>query len=321
MRQLPGIKTQNEVGVMTWVRKNTMIPLPRVIKFDATENNPLGHEFTLLEKAPGISVDKIYNTLSAAAKRSFVEQLTGYLIQLHSKDWKDGFVGGLVIKDGVLVGGPAIDETFWQVPDLKKYWAENETLESLNPLNGPSDSYTSYNAACLDRYVYAIERHPSLEEYRDLVPRIKAFIQVITSPKHISELKLNEVRYILAHKDLHFTNIMCDPPSDPQGRCSITSVLDREFSGVVPASRWNPPRAFLWNMESTPEAKEEQTRMEELFEEICKEKGAGHLLEESMQAVVNYIWAIVEDCPRGQAGDRVRRWREVAENAMGTFGV
>ncbi|CAI7655304.1 unnamed protein product [Penicillium viridicatum] len=101
----------------------------------------------------------------------------------------------------------------------------------------------------------------------------------------------------------------------------IIAVLDREFSSVVPAPRWNPPRAFLWNMRWSPEGKEEQTRMEKLFESICREKGAGKILEdmeldplqESKQTAVNYIRVIVED--------RVAHWCGMAEAAMEPFGV
>ncbi|KAJ6147214.1 hypothetical protein N7497_009196 [Penicillium chrysogenum] len=53
----------------------------------------------------------------------------------------------------------------------------------------------------------------------------------------------------------------------------ITAILDWECSSVVPAPRWNPPRAFLWNMKWSPEDKDEQTRVEKVFESICREKG------------------------------------------------
>ncbi|OQE45002.1 hypothetical protein PENCOP_c002G02705 [Penicillium coprophilum] len=38
------------------------------------------------------------------------------------------------------------------------------------------ESYTAYTNGCLERYVHAIEIHPSLESYRDLIPRIREFI-------------------------------------------------------------------------------------------------------------------------------------------------
>lgn len=69
--------------------------------------------------------------------------------------------------------------------------------------------------------------------------------------------------------------------------------------------------------------------MEALFEKVCLEKGPGWMLEEmkmnelqeSMQNVVNQIREIVEVCAKGQANDRVARWRSVAETSMERFGV
>ncbi|KAJ5212929.1 hypothetical protein N7449_000098 [Penicillium cf. viridicatum] len=321
-RQLPTIKTRNEVGVMTWVRQNTTIPVPAIIRYDSTDQNVIGHEFTLLEKVPGKSIDRIYHTLSIEVRTKMVHQLTDYLIELHKHTW-DGYVGGLTLTNGETTHGPPIDENFWQLPDLEKYWAGSESLESLNPI--PSRGFASFVAftvGCLDRYIYAIEKHSSLESYRDLIPRIRTFITAIQ--EHAKQL--NQVVYVLAHKDLHFANIMCDPdhPDYP-----ITAVLDWEFSSVVPAPRWNPLRAFLWNMKCSAEDKEQQTRMEQLFESICREKEAGKILEdmelnplqESMQTAVNHIRAIVEVCPLGQAQDRLAHWRGVAEAAMEAFGV
>ncbi|KAJ5159629.1 uncharacterized protein N7482_006633 [Penicillium canariense] len=329
-RQLPGIKTRNEVGVMTWIRKHTSIAVPAIIRYDATENNVIGHEFTLLDKSSGISVDQIYATLSNEVKTQVVHQLTDYLIELHAQPWREGYVGGLTLTPtGEITSGPPIDENFWQTPDLDKYWSASagvtstETLDSLNPIPAEGfSSYTAYTNGCLERYVHAIEIHPSLEPYRDLIPRIREFMAQLRRPENQTEL--NRVAYIMAHKDMRFANIMCDPD---QPGCPITAVLDWEFSGVVPGPRWNPPRAFLWNMKWDPDDKAEQTRMEQLFEQTCREKGAEHILEqtqlnakqEMMQTAVNHIRAVVEVCPRGQAQDRVAHWRAVAEAAMEGF--
>ncbi|KAL4902084.1 hypothetical protein BDW74DRAFT_187057 [Aspergillus multicolor] len=311
-QQLPGIKTRNEVGIMTWVRQNTTIPVPAVIHFDDTDDNPIKHEFTLLEKAPGVSVDQIYDTLSDEDKTQL-----------------EGYVGGLTLDgDGNITHGPPIDENYWQMPDLGKYWSDpeiktKETLESLNPIAPDGyPSYVDYTVCCLERYIHAITIHPTLKAYRDMIPSIRAFITNLQREENTADL--NATTYILAHKDLHFANIMCDPS---QSGCPITAVLDWEFSGVVPAPRWNPPRAFLWNVKWTDGDKAEQSRMEGLFENIVRERGAVWILQqmelngkqEQMQTAVNHIRAIVEVCPRGQAGEKVRHWRETAERAMDAF--
>lgn len=243
-RHLPGLKTRNEVGCMAWVRSNTAIPVPAVIRYDDTQDNALGHEFTLLEKAPGVSVDTVYDTLGDAQKRLLVEQLTGYIMQLHDKRWREPCVGGLVPASGGgadAVPGPVVEETFWQQPDVDKFWPLGETVDTLNPTQGPFPGYAAYIAAMIERYIHAIERHESLMAFRDLVPRLRAFIAAIRN--HERAGGLDNAIYVVAHKDMHFANIMCDP-TQPD-KMPITAVLDWEFSGIVPANRWNPTRAFL----------------------------------------------------------------------------
>jgi len=247
-RHLPGgYKTRNEVGIMRWIRKNTSIPIPEVIRFDDGENNPIGHEFTLLEKAPGKSVDSIYDDLSDLQKRELVKQLAGYIIELHSPSlrWKSPCVGGLVLddEDEKVRPGPPIEETFWDQADIDKLWPVGETIESLNPLSqGAFSGYREYIAGSMERYIYAINKHETLAGYRDMVPRLEGFVRGIRASENA---ELDDIAYVVAHKDLHFANIMCELGENGDD-IVITSVLDWEFSGIVPACRWNPVRAFLY---------------------------------------------------------------------------
>ncbi|KAL1869906.1 hypothetical protein Daus18300_005367 [Diaporthe australafricana] len=323
-KHLPRIKTINEVSVMRWVRENTTIPIPAVVRFDASEDNPLGHEFTLLERAAGISVDKVYDQLGAETKHSLVAQLAGYLAQIHAHSFE--LIGGMQLpREGdSVVPGPVLDETFWQAPDVAKYWPPGESVSTLN-ISGPYESYTGLCAAQLERLVYAIERHASLAWVRDLVPRLRAFVRLIKDGREeeIRDMKLNDVKIVLAHKDLHFANIMFDPLTG-----KITGVLDWEFAGTIPAPRWNPVRAFLWNGQNTDEAKAEKEVLMAVFERICEERGITVLEDaratahqQAMQDVLRYMRAIVEVCPRGEKQDVVEGWREAAEEALSRFDV
>ncbi|KAH8900132.1 kinase-like protein [Thozetella sp. PMI_491] len=322
-RHFPRIKTANEVGVMKWVRSHTSIPVPAVVKFDDHDDNVLGHEYTLLEKVPGTSVDKLYNQLDEEQKRSLIEQLADFVIQLHSQPWSHPYVGGLVSTDvDTITEGPPMEETFWMLSDVDQYWSDTPVSEdpmSLNPLK-PVHSWTSYIKECLERYVYAIQIHPSLVFMRELVPQIQSFAERLTT---VYREELDKVSYVLGHKDLHFANIMCDPAT-----MRITGILDWEFASVVPAPRWNPVKAFLWNTQNNEDSKPEKERLYTIFEDICRSRDAEWLLEqvkmtprqEAMSTGVNYLRAIVEVCPKGQRLDKVPEWKSTLEEAMRTLG-
>lgn len=91
---------ENEVAVVTRLRKNTSIPVPEVVRFDATSNNVLQHEFSLLERVRGTALHEFYDRLSQE--------------QLHRRSWDA--VSGLAFAPGRI-----LEETYWQAPDVAKH--------------------------------------------------------------------------------------------------------------------------------------------------------------------------------------------------------
>ncbi|KAG9228199.1 phosphotransferase enzyme family-domain-containing protein [Amylocarpus encephaloides] len=309
---LPHIKTVNEVGVMSWVAKNTTIPIPAVVAYDSSAENAIAHEYTLLSRAEGTTLSDIYQTLSEDQTRLILDQVIDFLAQLHSHEWSA--IGGLNLKDnGDVELGQVLDETFWQLPDIEKLWPEGETVASLN-IGGPYSTYVEYISAQIRKYIQLIQIHEKLAFMREVIPRLEAFLTAL--PKHSDEL--NNVKLQLAHKDLHFANMLYDNTSN-----KITAVLDWEFSGVVPFTKWNPRRSFLWNGRDNEESANEKQRFLELFNQRCKDRGLDILegaaysspLQESMQKVADFLRAIVEVAPRDQRKDLVPNWRAtVLEN-------
>lgn len=312
---IPKIKTDNEAAIISWIGSKTTIPIPAVIKYDGSTDNPIGHEYILLERAYGCSLDQVYSTLDETQLVEILDQLIDVLVQLHAHEWQH--IGGLKLTEsGEVVPGPVLDETFWQVPDILQYWGPEESVETLN-ICGPFASYVEYISAHIKKYVYAIKLHDSLEFMRDILPRLDTFLGSLT--KHAVEL--NKVKLRLAHKDLHFGNMLYDSASG-----KITAIIDWEFAGVVPFTRWDPVKAFLWNCsEGSPW--QEKYRLYDVFVQRCRERGTTILQDmefssakqESMQKVANLLRAIVEVSPRGQRKDVVGSWKDQLLDQISVF--
>ncbi|SCO89976.1 uncharacterized protein FRV6_14104 [Fusarium oxysporum] len=297
---LPNIKTKNEIGVMTWLSKNTTIPLPDVIAYDGFTNIPVGHEYTLLSHIQGVTLSDVYDRLSDEQMNQILDQLIDLLTQLQAHPW-DG-IGGLTLDDH---GEVQLDPM--------------ETVANLN-IGGPYKTYVDYITAHVVKYIRLIQTHEKLAFMRDIVPRLEAFVAAL--PKHANEL--NNVKLRLAHKDLHFANMMFD--SLPG---KITGILDWKFAGVVPYPQWNPRSSFLWNGIDTPESLDEEYRLLEVFKQRCKEKGCKLFgeteytssLQEDMQRAVDFLRAIVELSPRGQRQELVQGWKDMVLENIVKFGA
>ncbi|KAI5247437.1 hypothetical protein E4T43_02025 [Aureobasidium subglaciale] len=270
----------------------------------------------LMTRESGVSLADVYASLDPTQMDGILDQLLDINAELHKHEWPH--VGGLCFDgDGNIVPGPVLEETFWFEPDIIALWPSGETFESLN-ISGPFASYTNYISGHLLKYKHAIEIHSSLGFMRDIVPQLDRFLDVIaTEPLRA---KLNNVPLRLAHKDLHFANILIDPST-----AKITSIIDWEFAGVVPFTRWNPSRAFLWNAQDNSSSKPEKEALMRKYEARARERGLDYLVDdakftsteqEGMQTVANCLRAIVEVCPRGQGEGKVEGWKEIVVRAM-----
>jgi hypothetical protein len=308
---LPKIKTENEVSILAWITQNTTIPVPSIVHYDISTENPLKHEYILMRKAGGATLADIYQELSELEIQNLLDELVDYLAQLHSHEWNA--IGGLKFnEDGGIVPGPVLEETFWQIPDILRYWPD-ETVATLN-IGGPFATYVDYITAHIQNYVYMIERHESLAFMRDLVPTIKQFLENIKKQPDLNRVKLR-----LAHKDLHFGNILYDLEQR-----KISCIIDWEFAGIVPFTRWNPVRAFLWNGQGGADSLTEKEALYEAFARRCNTRGVPIIRDaeysskkqESMQTAANYLRAITEVCPRGERQDDIPNWRTTFIDAM-----
>jgi hypothetical protein len=315
------IKTENEAAVLSWLHKETSIPVPRVVAYDSSIDNPLHHEYILMTRKPGESLADVYNSFDSTQIDTILDQLIDINAELHKYTWSH--IGGLSFDvNGQIIPGPVLEETFWFEPDILALWPAGETFDTLN-IPGPFTSYTQYISAHLLVYKHAIGIHPSLEFMLDILPQLDRFLAIITSEP--MQNKLDNIPLRLAHKDLHFANILVDPTT-----ARITSIIDLEFAGVVPFTRWNPSRAFLWNAQDSDTSMAEKAALMERYEKRVRDRGLEYMIDdakftskeqENMQTVANFLRAIIEVCPRGQASGSVMTWKETCVKAMAELGA
>lgn len=63
---------------MEWVKRNTRIPVPAIIRSAVSPDNAIGHEYLLLEYVRGECAADIYHKLDEVRKQYLVHQLIGF---------------------------------------------------------------------------------------------------------------------------------------------------------------------------------------------------------------------------------------------------
>lgn len=201
-------------------------------------NNDLMNHHTCIIGILHPSLDKLLGDLSEAALEHVLSQLVDFFIQLRRISPSSGrrMFGGLQFdKHTVLaslpgapptneyvIPGPVVEETFWQTPDIKRYWNDypdaelaNITFDDLN-VRGPFDSWASWVHAWLRSYEMQVMKHPRLEFCRARIAeplgRVIAFLEAPEPPHWLQELKENKGgrTLYLSMKDLHGGNILVD---------------------------------------------------------------------------------------------------------------
>ncbi|KAF9104457.1 hypothetical protein BGX27_010082 [Mortierella sp. AM989] len=67
---------------MEYVRSHTSIRIPAVYAWDNNATNPVGAEYILMEKIPGVSLDTVWDRLSYEDKECIVTQVIDISLQL-----------------------------------------------------------------------------------------------------------------------------------------------------------------------------------------------------------------------------------------------
>lgn len=70
----PHYKTRSEVATMDWVRRITRLPVPEIITYESSPENPIGFEWILMTKMPGRPLGEVWRSLPFSGKSRLVRE-------------------------------------------------------------------------------------------------------------------------------------------------------------------------------------------------------------------------------------------------------
>lgn len=74
----PYYKTTSEVSTVDWISRTANIPVPRVVTYQSSRENPIGFEWIIMTRMPGRPLKELWRFLSFSAKTSLVGEFAAY---------------------------------------------------------------------------------------------------------------------------------------------------------------------------------------------------------------------------------------------------
>ena len=74
----PYYKTMSEVSTVEWISHTTNIPVPQVIIYQSSQEDPIGFEWIIMTRMPGRPLKELWHSLSFSAKTSLVGEFAAY---------------------------------------------------------------------------------------------------------------------------------------------------------------------------------------------------------------------------------------------------
>ncbi|KAJ5135715.1 Mitochondria protein Fmp29 [Penicillium bovifimosum] len=252
----PHYTTASEVATMNFLRAVLKLPVPKVLAYSASSDNPVGAEYILMERVNGESLSSRWLSLTTDEMKDIMTQIAE--IERKIFDFHFPAYGSLYQKKD-LDGEPQISivDDFCIGPvSARQFWhGERSKMEiDRGPWLSPEDCVTS--AA---RREMAVIQHCAKAQPRQtfLLPTNHD----ILSPEHTSLLLrfLQLARHLippdpdsvptLRHPDLSMSNIMLAP-----GSTKIISIIDWQDAVIFPRFMQAGYPAFCEHNSSKPQS-------------------------------------------------------------------
>ncbi|KAI6102360.1 kinase-like domain-containing protein [Pisolithus croceorrhizus] len=286
----PKDKLESEVATLKYLAAQTQIPVPQVYAWNSDASNPVGAEYIIMQKMPGVSANTKWDTLSMSAKERTVSQVTEYLKAMFALRFDRA--GSLYLsspsKDDVYVG-PIVSIPFFSAIDgvVRVPDADPPSHIELSQYRGPFSNTTEYLQSFLRAELHILSQHRStvlseLEEEADeetAASRLELGERVLRKALELCSVYPGNDQpggpistptqpFSLNLDDFRLSNIMIDEESG-----DVTSLID--FEGATIAPLWECTVIPAWLQDPDDQeggyeggAAEDREKLREIFWKI-----------------------------------------------------
>ncbi|KAJ4373138.1 hypothetical protein N0V83_003429 [Neocucurbitaria cava] len=249
---LPHFTTASEVATMEFARTILRTPVPKALAWSSqAQKNPVGAEYIIMEKAPGIELERVWPKMVAEDRFAVVKAIAGF-----QKAWTEvSFTkyGSLYFSEDLgklqtdkeplyidANGAQITNHRFAVGPCTGREWVDSGRA-AINFDRGPHQSLEEFHAAIGHREISCVKQLPELPKspitlcgpgtYR---PTREKKLKALHCYLELIQFLLPADRTIssphLWHSDLHVANIFVDP-SNPT---KILSIIDWQSTELSP---------------------------------------------------------------------------------------
>ncbi|PYI05373.1 hypothetical protein BO78DRAFT_430530 [Aspergillus sclerotiicarbonarius CBS 121057] len=234
--------TASEVATMQYARENLQLPVPKVLTYcSRVSRSKLGAEYIVVEKAQGIELGRVWESLKARDKLAIVKQIGTITSTLARARFPSS--GSLYFCQDVSESESIkIDNTFAVGPTTGRAWFDDRRGD-VDIHRGPWTSTKSFmNAlaqremACLSKFpdFHRDSQHGSFNGPGGYRPTKTAKLSVLQDYLKIYQYILPRDNALNAgiiwHNDLHTDNVFVDQANPTQ----ITSIIDWQAVAIYP---------------------------------------------------------------------------------------
>ncbi|KAF2275182.1 uncharacterized protein EI97DRAFT_420759 [Westerdykella ornata] len=250
---LPHFTTASEVATMDFVRNVLKTPIPRVLAWRSkAEATPVGAEYIIMEKVPGIELERVWSSMSIEDKFTVVKTVAGFQKAWTSISFKR-FGSLYYAKDLSPTLSPQdeplyVDESGKEIVDPRFAVGPCTGRECLDSGRmrvefdrGPWTSLEEYHKAIGYREIASVRQLHDLPKSPVILHGPGTYIPTKERKLQALECYLNLIKYLLPtdtsistanlwHGDLHVANVFVNPTNPTE----ITGLIDWQSTEIAP---------------------------------------------------------------------------------------